>query len=229
MAQKHNSKDLQGCYYGTTTIKEIYCGSSLVWKYNRVLYLGTSTSFNVKSSYPDIYASLSTNNFFFTTCDSITYTDVLNNVGAETGYSRITQGRNKSYSNGTLSFYNYLGGNGTAVNGKVKAVLVTKPSELRSLGTATSFNVSSISGYQNFNVNNFLIKNWTPSSNYIYNQFRGYEGRWTATNTKSLVKAYNSSTGVLTCYIRDVGSSNTGDSWDSTTACEVYLTLDRPQ
>ena len=229
-----DSNNIGELYFAGNQIGEAYCGSNLVYQNKKIVYLssGNGTYWNLKSLYPSLYSKLSTDNFYFTGCGDISITDSFRNAEGETGYQTITHGRTKTYnaSNGNLNFYNWLGNNDSTAYGGLRAVLVTKPSKLYNLGTGTSFNVRGYSGYQNFNVNNFLIKDWSPyNSNYIIHGFRGLAGDWIASDSKTLVKSYNSSTGVLTCYFRDVGSTNIGESWDYVSNCTVYLTLDRPK
>ena len=229
-----DSNNIGELYFAGNRIGEAYCGSNLVYQNKKIVYLssGNVTSVNVKNLYPSLYSKLTTDNFYFTGAGSISINDTLNLVEGETGYQSITHGRTKTYnpSSGNLNFYIWLSNNDSTVYGGLRPVLVTKPSKLYNLGTGSSFNVRGYSGYQNFNANNFLIKDWSPyNSNYIVHGFRGIAGRWIAVDSKTLVKSYNASTGVLTCYFRDVGEDNIGDSWDYVSNCTVYLTLERPK
>ena len=232
-----SSNKIGELYFGGNQIGEAYYGNTLVYQNYKVLYLSssTATSWNIKSLYPALYSKLSADNFFFTTANSISVNDTINVPSDGLNYQTITHGKVKTYdtSSGTLNMYHWLGENNPngTVYGKVRGVLVTKTSKLISLGTGTTFNVKAKSDkYASFTADNFLIKTWNPyNSNYLIHGYRGIEGRWIAVDTKTLVKSYNASTGQLTCYFRDVGSTNINESWDYQSTCEVYLTLDRPQ
>lgn len=85
---------------------------------------------------------------------------------------------------------------------KVGADSVTKKlgSGLINLGTGTSFNVSSINGYQNFTVDDFIVEPINVgSTRYAVNtsndnQTYVYRGL-------TVVKSYNATNGILTAYV----------------------------
>lgn len=89
-------------------------------------------------------------------------------------------------------------------------------SDLIDLGTNTSFNVSSYEGYEKFTVDNFLIK---TLSNTEISKLGNMSGSATAaqnyvtlTSTMKLIKQYDSSTGLLTCYIEHYAYSRSANS-----------------
>lgn len=73
-------------------------------------------------------------------------------------------------------------------------------SQVIDLGTGTSFNVKSYDGYQNFTVDNFLIKTFSGSSIKAGTSQAPGEGEQ-GEGSVSLTKSYNASTGKLTCYL----------------------------
>ena len=84
------------------------------------------------------------------------------------------------------------------------------------LGSGTSFDVSSYDGYENFTVDNFVVKEITETSisklGYNSGTATAAQNAVNLKSTMELVKEYDSSTGILTCYIKHyayVKSSNT--------------------
>lgn len=70
------------------------------------------------------------------------------------------------------------------------------------LGTNTTFNCTSITNYKNLTNDNFYIKSF-----YYYNFFGTdiggiYADRSNGKEEYTIVKSYNASTGILTCYIK---------------------------
>ena len=77
----------------------------------------------------------------------------------------------------------------------------TQISTCMDLGTGTSFNVKSFSGYDKFTTNNFLINTFATTSLQAPGT-EGYNGNEYGKGTMQLVKSYDTSTGTLTAYIK---------------------------
>ena len=221
--QKYNLKDLEKCYFGTTEIEQIMYGNKEIWGGNRIIALGTNTSFNV-SSYYSKYKDLTADNFFFVSQSPSSITGTSTAVVHATGnttYITIWVGMTKTYtaSTGQLSFYqfdnyntNHTTGSGDTTEtkyGKLKTVLVTKPEKLTYLGLGNTFNIKNLfpNDYQNFTANNFIAKYWNyrngGTQGYLLHSSANYEGSWDGTGTMTLVKNYNASTGILQFYYAD--------------------------
>lgn len=228
MPVSYGGNNIGDIYYGGNKIGEVYYGGNLVYSSNKIIDLGSGKTFDIKTNYPSLYASLSTANFFFTTTSSVSATNtVVVSADGDTKYVQLTSGVEKSY-NATTGILTFR----TKVNttyGNVRAYLVTKPSKLVYLGVGQSFNVKNSypTKYTQFTADNFLIKqikhfNGGGSSGYAYRGARTYAGTWSGTDTFSISKSYNASTGVLTIAMNDTGSSS-GDSWNRNSDCYVYL------
>lgn len=225
MPVEKNLEDLWNCYSGNQEIKRIMYGPYLVWENNQVINLGRGKSWDIAVLYPNLYRKLSVDNFFFCDAGNVSGSATVNvtETGVDVGYLSISVGLHKSYDpdTGKLSMY-------TTCNlgrGDVTAVLVTKPKKLISLGMAQRFNLSQLypSSFRSFTVDNFILK--TYQTGLVFNNFRGTEGSWTATNTQTYVKEYNQNTGVLTCYMDENVIDNYIGQQKSKKACDVYLLL----
>ena len=89
------------------------------------------------------------------------------------------------------------------------------------LGTGTSFDVSSIHGYQNFTADNFVCEPVSVAiipSNYGYHGGGGHNvGQWGITGgSGGITKSYNASTGVLTAYLS--AACSCGVNYESTSS-----------
>lgn len=216
-------------FYGTNKIGEVWYGNNLVYTSNRIIDLGTGKTWDIKTLYPNLYAGLTTANFFFTTASSASALATVNVAyTGDTHYLTLISGINKSYNATTGILTLNMKVNDSTAN--VHALLVLKPSALVYLGVGTSFNVKNSypTKYARFTADNFLIKqiqhfNGGGNSGYAYNGSRSTQGQYTANDAFSLTKSYNSSTGVLTIYMRDLGSTSSGESWDKKSKCYVYL------
>lgn len=216
---------------------------------NYCYYLGTFNSsgqINVKALYPNTYQNFNVNNFIVCASTLSGSGDGgyhFNSVTEGSSYSMGSSTPSLKYSNGILqisglsisgSFNNgtpgpYGGARASLSN--IKAYLVS--SELQSsliyLGTGTSFNVSSISGYQNFTTANFLVVTHSINgSSCDADEGRPYS-HGEGGGTPAKISSYNSSTGQVTIspptsYVGMSGytdysrnGSNSGGSWS------VYL------
>lgn len=212
-------------------------------------YLGMFNSkgqIDVKSIYPNDYQKFTIDNFIICSCtvSGGGYGGYNWNSGTETcNYSISARTPSVTYSNGILIITNtstsgsYPGGRpdntgGATVNlTNIKAYLVSSKlqSSLIYLGTGTSFNVSSISGYQNFTTANFLVVTHSINeSSCDADEGRPYS-HGGGGGTPAKISSYNASTGQVTVspptsYVQMSGytdyarnGSNSGGSWS------VYL------
>lgn len=116
-------------------------------------------------------------------------------------------------------------------------------SDIYDLGTGTSFDVSSITGYRNFTADNFIITAGTASTskNISYSSSNGYaSGSSNSSASCSVTKTYNANTGILTANqkigISVSGTTRSGGSTplsgsgsganSATTAVHAYLVVD---
>lgn len=222
------TKEASDIFYGETEIQEVRLGETLKYVANQIIPLGVGSTFNIASIYPK-YKELTGGNFFCTTFNSASASDSTNGDGVTYVYVNLFADFYKSYNanTGTLTMFNgcgdttnILGMNRGAVNG----YLITKPSKLIYLGFGSSFNVKHIEGYQYFTADNFLIENiplHRSSDHYIFREGSVYSN--SASGSSRLVKSYNASTGVLTCYWYASASDNYGneDTWSQ--GCYMYL------
>lgn len=223
---------------GTTNISEIYIGNTLKFSDFKVVSLGSGKSFNIANIYSG-YANLTANNFFVLSASDATGSQAIS-VPAKPG----TSGREryggfnfnakliKSYnaSTGVLTMYNCVAkADGTEIGtANVTAGMVIKTGKLINLGTAQSFNLTSYSNYKKFTADNFLIlsaANVTAGGGSFYYQTYAYAD--SGTGTSSITKSYNSSTGVLSAYIRMKSTDTSGVygmfNGDNTGSVTVYL------
>lgn len=225
-----NNQELQNLHVGDKEIQRVLLGESLVWENNKIVLLGTGTSWNIRTLFPTLYNRLTVDNFFLLSANTVTGSDTVRvNYEGDTHYIYITGGLSKSYnpSNGQLSMYLYNNDNTSSV----RAVMVTKPEKLTYLGYGTTFNVKTRfpNTYQSMTANNFVIRtlnHWNSSGGRSYglicNNSRSYTGTWSGTNTETLNKSYNASTGILTCYLNDTGNCDNIDFWDRNSNVYAY-------
>lgn len=225
MPVEKNLEDLWNCYAQAHEIKKIMYGEALVWEANQVINLGSGKEWDIAALLPNKYKKLSADNFYF--CDagnvSGSVTVTVTETGVDVGNLYIGVGLIKRYDaeTGKLTMY-------TTCNqgrGNVTAVFVSKPAKLISLGMGRSFDLRNLypNSYQNLTEDNFILKRY--DTGLVFNQFRGSEGTYTATNTQTYVKSYNQSTGILTCQMDEhVVDSYTGHHYGYK-ACDVYLLL----
>ena len=215
MSQILNSKELESCYYSdndrlSTEINKIYYGTQMIWEGIKVIDLGTNTSWNIKTLYPNLYRNLTVDNFFFMSANSVSANEMITMAETETQrkWGGFTGGLYKAYSNSTgiLNAYIYTKSN----TNSVRMVLVTKPEKLIYLGNGTSFDVTSYSNYRNFTANNFLIKSATDLQIGMYFYPQGYMYRDSGTGTTSITKSYNSNTGIVSSTINLVSVDTSG-------------------
>lgn len=219
--KKTEIKDVFGCELVNNVkterdIIKVWYGTHLVWEKVLVFDLGTRKfdNYDIRSYYDD-WANLTVNNFFIVNMNNATGTAKVV-INGYTQYLIMSGKLIKSYnaSTGRFTCYNQCQGQSaqgtnTTGYGNVHVILVTDLSKVKNLGTAQSFNVTSYSGYKNFTVDNFLIRN---ASDYYESHSRTVDGTWLASSTMKLYKNYNASKGLLTCYYYEEGSNNAGSS-----------------
>ena len=202
------------------------------------IYLGSGTSFDVKSKFSG-YASLTADDFYIkevsdysTSRGSIqTYAD-----GSINRRGEIVKSYNAS--TGTLTcyarfYYRASDSNGTGdkvdehINCECFLRRPTATNQMIDLGTNTSFNVSSVySNYANLTVDNFCVE-----SSEVYSGSRGtiwgYPDGSGIRRQMRLEKSYNAQTGVLTCYLlyyyQANDSNGTGDKVNQKIKVNVFL------
>lgn len=225
MPVEKNLEDLWNCYAQNHEIKKIMYGEALVWEANQVINLGSGTEWDIKSLLPNKYNKFTADNFYFFDAGNVSGSAkvVVTETGIDVGYLSISVGLTKRYDSETGKLVMYTTCN--QGRGNVTAVFVSKPNKLISLGSGATFDLKSLypNSYQKFTEGNFIMKRY--STGLVFNQFRGSEGTWTASNTQTYVKSYNQSTGILTCRMdENVVDSYTGQHYGYK-PCEVYLLL----
>ena len=124
----------------------------------------------------------------------------------------------------------YHNGSGYVDTSKVYSAGQTAGSSGKSnvvnLGTGTSFNVSSYSGYKNFTASNFIISIVKTSTSASTTDADAYNGAANIQVQPTI--SYNSSTGNVT--VNNVSASGSFKTWGSTghivtitVSCKVYL------
>lgn len=225
--------ELVNLHIGTNEIQRVMLGDKVVWENAIVIDLGEGKSFDVSSIYSR-YGDLTNDNFFILSASSCSASQGIRMYPTDSRqYVGFSAYLIKSYnsSTGILSCYNAIRNNGGSVlnSGNVRVVLVANPSKLIYLGSGTSFNVSSYAGYQNFTVNNFLIKSTgnAAAGGMFYPQGAVYDDSGKGTSTIS--KSYNSSNGLVTSNIRMSSYDTSGIyhwfDWSDTAGVELYLNL----
>ena len=221
----HGGKEITSIFFGSDEISSVYYGSDLVFGGSKIIDLGEGTIFDVKSKYKN-YSDLTVDNFFF---QSATQAKI--NAYEESGQVDAFDGITKTYnaSSGTLNMSIYARYGTTKNSEKVHAFLVVKPEKLISLGTATSFNVSSYSNFKKFTVDNFLIKKFgiADTSTGQEGKIGGVRDPHGFTITTDIVKMYNANRGIFTCYLfgEYLSSKTNPETWSSSlpSVAEVYL------
>ncbi len=212
------SKEIEMIYDGNKELVAVYDGSSIVWENNKIINLSSGKSWNIQSLYPNLYSKITIDNFFYLNFDQVSGSDSVTWPGYDV-YLNIIGSLVKKYESGTFTSNHFHNSN----QSNVTPVIVLKPEKLIELGSGQSFDVKSkVTNYQSLTADNFLI-DAEPSNTYVYRGSRTYAGTWTAQSTRSFTKSYNASTGILTCYFREQGSTNSGESWNNTSDVTVYL------
>ena len=199
-----NEKELDLLHIGDKDIERVLLGDKLIWQNNQVFDLGSTNRYDVKTLLPDIYETLTTDNFFFLTFST-----------AYGEGSALRSGLSKQYypSSGYLEFYSWVQNHEFSTH----AICVTKPNKLPHIGVGQTFNIRNMypSSYMNFTADNFVVKD-INHNNYIYTgSEQGY-------NYLIFNKTYDPSTGILNINANDrgtLGSANWNRYWD----CDVYL------
>lgn len=233
MALFLGEKEIDQVYWGEKEIGQIYWGEKEIWSNAKIISLGSGTSWNIKQLYPNLYDKLTENNFFFRSATQASGTNSIRmNPGDSRTWAGFSCGLAKGYdkTTGDLLVYNYVN---PGKQTKVEAVLVAKTDKLIYLGNSTSFDVKlKTNNYANLTEDNFLIlssdtltKGNTYGDPNESNNGDPYSDYGAATST--LVKKYNKSTGILSCYIKLV-SEDTGGvyhyfDFSATGSCRVYL------
>ena len=212
MPASNGSKKIAKIYYGSNEVAKGYYGGNLVFENekNIIVNLGTGKTWNIKTLYPQLpWSKFTTNNFF------ITY-----GSASKTGsISGVLQGScfvNMTYSGGSLTIDMTALANGSAsTNGSVHAYLVTRPQDLVHLGEGQTFDVSNYEGYEDFTMDNFLIKSTTNGTIGTVSNTGSY------TVSAGISKSYDSSTGILSCSFN--GRITGGFGAQSSKNVDVYL------
>ena len=204
MPIKIGNNDIGDIYVGSNKIGEVYIGSNLVYTSGRAIKLSSGTSWNIKNLYPNIYNKLSANNFFVSTIDGThsVYKSVNVAYEGDVKYISIWGQLIKSYNatSGVLTMYYQISGN-TDVACPVTPVMVTDLNKISSIakGSDNNYTATGISGWQNFNINNFFFRDMT--GHYLFNGSRTYPGTWGGRSTIYWTKSYNTSNGKLYFYL----------------------------
>lgn len=201
-----NNSELRELHHEDTEIQRVLLGDKIVWENNFVVDLGSSNRYDIKTLLPDLYETLTIDNFFFLTFD-IAYGVSGANGWLKSGITRTY------YQSGTLLLYAWE----QAREYNTHAIMVLKPNRLKSLGFGQTFDLKQIypNSYQNLTADNFLIKSVRKNNDVFYCNTDGY-------NYFLLNKSYDSSTGILTCIARDQGQCG-GASWGKNWECDVYV------
>lgn len=223
-------KEPENLHLGSKQLERVLLGTKIVWENNKIILLGSGKTWNIKDLYPNLYDKLTEDNFFILSAESVSGSDSVHVAyEGDTKYIHISGGLKKTYNKETGSLEMYLYNNSNT--SKLTALIISKPEKLVYVGFGTSFNIKNLfpTKYQNMNENNFIVKtlrHWNGSNGNSYglicNNSRTYPGDWDGTNTTSLIKKYDPSTGVLTCYLRDKGTCENIDNWDRNSNVYVY-------
>lgn len=223
-----NNKELQNLHVGDKEIQRVLLGESLIWENNKIVVLSEGRTWDIRSLYPTLYNTFTLDNFFLLSANRVTgSSSVTVAYEGDVKYLSITGGLSKEYIASTGTLNEYLFNNSNRSN--VIPVVVSKPEKLIYCGLGTSFDMKTFfpNSYQSLTVNNFIIKtvrHFNGSGRaygLICNNSRTFPGNWSATNTETLVKTYNASTGILSCYLNDTGNADGIDRWNSNS--NVYL------
>lgn len=215
-------KEISQIYLGDKELTSIYLGDKEIWGSGKIIALEEGTSWDIKSLYPNLYDSLTVDNFFFMGA---------NTVGASISgkvypsdyrvYDGFDGGLVKTYnsSTGILSAYSRCNNN----KGNAKMAIVIRPDKLIALGTAFSFSLTGYDNYQNFTNDNFLISGAAKTLNrgntyYASEAVYSYSG----SGSVSFNKSYDATTGSLASSLRLSTSGSYLDGGDSC-GLTVYL------
>ncbi|MBQ0113740.1 MAG: hypothetical protein KBT03_11480 [Bacteroidales bacterium] len=202
------TKEITQIQKGVKEFQLVSKGDKEIWGGSKIVDLGTAQSFNIaqilqnKGLLNKIKLNeLTIDNFFYITANGISASVRLgDDYWAPTGFWGWGGGVDKSYSNNTLTFRSHAQANdrtmGTTSDrySNVHAYLITRPDKLIHLGSAKTFDVSNISGFENFTIDNFVVK----TSPFIYRFGGSYVAGGTASGSFSFSKTYNKQTGILT-------------------------------
>lgn len=136
----------------------------------------------------------------------------------------LTIGGNVSYTSMANQVHNikvFVNNNGELVfTDHTGADTVLNFSQIYDLGTGTSFNVSSVSGYHNFTTANFMYRIGNANAHLV----SGDQGQGWFAGSGDFSDSYNSSTGVLTVSYRAyLMTPNSGQMHGSLTSVHAYL------
>lgn len=136
----------------------------------------------------------------------------------------LTIGGNVSYTSMANQVHNikvFVNNNGELVfTDHTGADTVLNFSQIYDLGTGTSFNVSSVSGYHNFTTANFMYRIGNANAHLV----SGDQGQGLFAGSGDFSDSYNSSTGVLTVTYRAyLMTPNSGQMHGSLTSVHAYL------
>jgi energy-converting hydrogenase Eha subunit B len=136
----------------------------------------------------------------------------------------LTIGGNVSYTSMANQVHNikvFVNNNGELVfTDHTGADTVLNFSQIYDLGTGTSFNVSSVSGYHNFTTANFMYRIGNANGHLV----SGDQGQGWFAGSADFSDSYNSSTGVLTVSYRAyLMTPNSGPMHGSLTSVHAYL------
>lgn len=143
---------------------------------------------------------------------------------AITAGDALTIGGNVSYTSMANQVHNikvFVNNNGELVfTDHTGADTVLNFSQIYDLGTGTSFNVSSVSGYHNFTTANFMYRIGNANAHLV----SGDQGQGWFAGSGDFSDSYNSSTGVLTVTYRAyLMTPNSGQMHGSLTSVHAYL------
>lgn len=143
---------------------------------------------------------------------------------AITSGDALTIGGNISYTSMANQVHNikvFVNNNGELVfTDHTGADTVLNFSQIYDLGTGTSFNVSSVSGYHNFTTANFMYRIGNANAHLV----SGDQGQGWFAGSGDFSDSYNSSTGVLTVTYRAyLMTPNSGQMHGSLTSVHAYL------
>lgn len=193
--------------FGNNVIGKVFFGNNLVYQNTIIKKFEPGQSFDVS----DIsgYENFTIDNFFYLAMSNVSSSSEVVYKGY-TEYINIGGTLAKTYdqSNGSFSSFHFLNGD-TLSKSNVTPVLVSDTSKLTLMGTKQSFDIKSLypDTYQDLTADNFIVSA-SPSSGYTVRTSVNNSGTYWISQTHSLEKSYNASTGVLTCRWKMVTSSN---------------------
>ena len=211
-----DGKELENLREQNKEIQRVMYGTKPVWENFKAYKLGTGTSFNVASIYPN-YNQLTVDNFFIksvtrnpTFSDSIVASQYGPRLGGGAGLTKTYNA-----STGVLSANYHASGSGTDTSTVTIVFIPDIQKQIENgrvvyLGNGRSFDMRNISvDWANLTNDNFLIS----SANYTSMNQRYYEGgAYSCSGYGQLGFSYNSSTGVLQAYSNLIFTNN-GGGW----------------